>query len=77
MRKSFFFNEKGIIGLQGFEPWTSPTRTARSTKLSHNPNNPPLHWRGGRSLCHGRDRGGKPRLVLFVKTILSLFGKRA
>jgi hypothetical protein len=28
----------GFIGLQGFEPWTSPTRTARSTKLSHNPN---------------------------------------
>jgi hypothetical protein len=26
------------IGLQGFEPWTSPTRTARSTKLSHSPN---------------------------------------
>jgi hypothetical protein len=27
-----------LIGLQGFEPWTSPTRTARSTKLSHSPN---------------------------------------
>ena len=26
-----------MVGLQGFEPWTSPTRTARSTKLSHNP----------------------------------------
>src|SRR3954467_9012894 len=25
------------IGLQGFEPWTSSTRTRRSTKLSHSP----------------------------------------
>jgi hypothetical protein len=36
MRSSFPLGHKAI-GLQGFEPWTSPTRTARSTKLSHNP----------------------------------------
>ena len=33
-----FARDDKSIGLQGFEPWTSPTRTARSTKLSHNPN---------------------------------------
>ena len=27
-----------MVGLQGFEPWTSSTRTKRSTKLSHSPN---------------------------------------
>ena len=32
--------DKGVVGLQGFEPWTSPTRTERSTKLSHSPNVP-------------------------------------
>ncbi len=26
-----------MVGLQGFEPWTSSTRTRRSTKLSHSP----------------------------------------
>ena len=42
------------IGLQGFEPWTSPTRTARSTKLSHNPNK--SSWeKMGSLLCHFRD----------------------
>jgi hypothetical protein len=44
------------IGLQGFEPWTSPTRTARSTKLSHSPNKPTfsiiLVGRMGQPLCH-------------------------
>lgn len=40
-RNYIFYNSLIIsyIGLQGFEPWTSPTRTARSTKLSHSPNN--------------------------------------
>ncbi len=27
-----------MVGLQGFEPWTSCTRDRRSTKLSHSPN---------------------------------------
>ncbi len=26
-----------VVGLQGFEPWTSCTRGRRSTKLSHSP----------------------------------------
>ena len=35
---SLISDKNEVIGLQGFEPWTSPTRTARSTKLSHSPN---------------------------------------
>jgi hypothetical protein len=37
MQNKFHNETCSTIGLQGFEPWTSPTRTARSTKLSHNP----------------------------------------
>jgi hypothetical protein len=40
MRKFLITNKRMVVGLQGFEPWTSPTRTERSTKLSHSPNDP-------------------------------------
>ncbi len=33
-------NEALIIGLTGFEPATSPTRTERATRLRHSPNGP-------------------------------------
>jgi hypothetical protein len=29
-----------LVGVTGFEPMASPTRTARSTKLSYTPNKP-------------------------------------
>lgn len=34
---SFGFQEGILVGLAGFEPTTSRSRTERSTKLSHNP----------------------------------------
>ena len=33
-------NARKIIGVPGFEPGTSPTRTARATRLRYTPNRP-------------------------------------
>ena len=44
-------HEKESIGLAGFEPAASSSRTKRSTKLSHSP------------FCEGRKLGGAPGVV--------------
>jgi hypothetical protein len=44
-----------MVGVRGFEPPTSRTRTVRSTKLSHTPALRPGHMiRHGRPVCQCR-----------------------
>ena len=47
-----------LIGLTGFEPATSPTRTERATKLRHSPNGPRVA-----PSCAALPRGRAPREV--------------
>jgi hypothetical protein len=35
--RSYVYEREGLVGVRGFEPPTSQSRTERSTKLSHTP----------------------------------------